>query len=173
MKGFCIDHINGNGLDCRRCNLRYCTISENNANRMSRKGSSSQFKGVTYDKSRGRWNAAIEIDGKSKAIGRFLNETDAAKAYDAEAYKKYGQYARLNFPEAFSWTPRMFIWLKPAVTIRADWCKDPILKELAEKNGGEIKGLGTICMYTDDHSILTGWLASQMDMLAEDWVVVE
>lgn len=67
----------------------------------------------------------------------------------------------------------MFLWLKPATIIDASWCKDPMLKELAENNGGTIRGLGTICMYTARHEILTGWLASQSDMLGEDWEIVE
>lgn len=67
----------------------------------------------------------------------------------------------------------MFLWLKPATNIKAEWCKDPMLKELAEQNGGEIPALGTICMKTADNKILTGWLASQTDMLSEDWVVID
>lgn len=67
----------------------------------------------------------------------------------------------------------MFLWLKPAVTVKADWCKDPLLKSLAEANGGEVEALGTICMKTADNKVLTGWLASQTDMLSEDWMVVE
>ena len=81
----------------------------------------------------------------------------------------------------------MFLWLKPATTIKAEWCKDEMLKGLVEANGGEILGLGTICMYTHDSSerklysneppgrkaILTGWIPSQSDMLYDDWVIVE
>lgn len=71
----------------------------------------------------------------------------------------------------------MFLWLKPATVIKAEWCKDPLLHELAVSNGGEILGLGTICMFTHDSTgrkaILTGWLASQSDMLSEDWNLVE
>ena len=71
----------------------------------------------------------------------------------------------------------MFLWLKPQVNIQADWCKDEKLKSLVEGNGGEILGLGTVCMYTHDSTgrkaILTGWLASQSDMLYEDWCIVE
>lgn len=67
----------------------------------------------------------------------------------------------------------MFLWLKPATSVKAEWCKDPMLKELAEQNGGEIPALGTICMKTADNKILTGWLASQTDMLSEDWVVID
>ena len=66
----------------------------------------------------------------------------------------------------------MFLWLKPAATIKSEWCKDPLLKELCDNNGGEIEALGTICMKTADNKILTGWLASQTDMLSEDWVIV-
>ena len=67
----------------------------------------------------------------------------------------------------------MYLWLKPAVTITAEWCKDPMLKEIVDTNGGEAEALGTICMKTADNKILTGWLASQTDMLCEDWVIVE
>ena len=66
----------------------------------------------------------------------------------------------------------MYLWLKPAATIKAEWCKDPILKDIAEANGGEVEALGTICMKTADGKILSGWLASQTDMLLEDWVIV-
>ncbi len=66
----------------------------------------------------------------------------------------------------------MFLWLKPAATVKAEWCKDPMLKGLAEANGGEIEALGTICMFTAQKQILSGWLASQTDMLAEDWIIV-
>lgn len=72
------------------------------------------------------------------------------------------------------WNGRgMFLWLKPAATVKADWCKDPLLKSIAETNGGEVEALGTICMKTADNKVLTGWLASQTDMLSEDWMVVE
>lgn len=71
----------------------------------------------------------------------------------------------------------MFLWLKPQTIIKSDWCKDPMLKELCDDNGGELLALGTICMYTHDSTgrkaILTGWLASQSDMLGEDWEILE
>ena len=67
----------------------------------------------------------------------------------------------------------MFLWLKPAARIKAEWCKDPILKEIIEQAGGETDALGTICMFTADKKILTGWLASQTDMLSNDWEIVE
>lgn len=71
----------------------------------------------------------------------------------------------------------MFLWLKPATEVKSEWCKDPLLKSLADENGGSIPALGTICMYTHDSTgrkaVLTGWLASQSDMLLEDWFIVE
>lgn len=67
----------------------------------------------------------------------------------------------------------MFLWLKPSARVKADWCKDPLLRKLANDNGGDIEALGTICMKTADNKVLTGWLASQTDILSEDWNVVE
>ena len=67
----------------------------------------------------------------------------------------------------------MYLWLKPAVTIKSDWCKDPMLKEIVDVNGGETEAFGTICMKTADNKILTGWSGNQIDVLSEDWIVVE
>lgn len=66
----------------------------------------------------------------------------------------------------------MFLWLKPFSMVKSEWCKDPMLKDIADRNGGEIEALGTICMKTADNKILTGWLASQTDILSCDWVLV-
>ena len=67
----------------------------------------------------------------------------------------------------------MFIWMKPEFEIKSEFCKDPILKKIADDNSGSITGLPTICMKTADNKILTGWIASQTDIFAEDWFVVE
>jgi hypothetical protein len=88
-----------------------------------------------------------------------------------EALKTGGKVARRG------WNGEgMFLWLKPAATIKSEWCKDPLLKRLVDENGGALEALGTVCMYARDaggqRSVLTGWLASQSDMLAEDWVVL-
>lgn len=66
----------------------------------------------------------------------------------------------------------MYLWLKPATTIKSEWCKDPILKDIVDNNGGEAEALGTICMKTADNKILTGWNATQADMLSDDWFIV-
>lgn len=71
----------------------------------------------------------------------------------------------------------MFLWLKEAVIIESSWCKDKVLKRIIDEAGGAVLGLGTICMFTNDseghRDVLTGWLASQTDMLAYDWFVVD
>jgi hypothetical protein len=71
----------------------------------------------------------------------------------------------------------MFLWLKPGAVIKSEWCKDPVLKQIADENGGTILGLPTICMFTHDSTgrkaILTGWLASQTDMLYDDWEIFQ
>lgn len=66
----------------------------------------------------------------------------------------------------------MYLWLKPATTVKSEWCKDPVLKSICDANGGETEALGTICMKTADNKILSGWLASQTDMLLEDWIIL-
>jgi hypothetical protein len=71
----------------------------------------------------------------------------------------------------------MFLWLKPAAEIKSEWCSDPVWKRLVDDNSGTIEALGTICMYTHGstgrRAILAGWVASQSDMLLEDWVEIE
>lgn len=66
----------------------------------------------------------------------------------------------------------MYLWLLPAATVKAEWCREPHLKAVAEANGGAIEALGSIRMMTADQKVLTGWLASQTDMLADDWLIV-
>jgi hypothetical protein len=95
-----VDHINGNGLDNRRCNLRLATVLQNNVNRRSRPGSTSKYVGVHWCSDRGKWMAAIGSDnGRKKNLGRYLDEVEAAKAYDKAAFAMYGEFANLNFPE--------------------------------------------------------------------------
>jgi hypothetical protein len=69
-----------------------------NRRKTSRK-TSSRYIGVSFHKKKGKWMAVIGYKGKNVWLGRFDNEIDAAKAYDAAAKKYYGEFARLNFPE--------------------------------------------------------------------------
>ncbi len=99
-KGLLVDHRNRNGLDNRRTNLRLATHSQNRCNRFVNKvGCSSQYRGVSRNKQKNKWNAQIQFEGKWIWLGRFDNEIDAAKAYDEAARKYHGEFARLNFSE--------------------------------------------------------------------------
>ena len=67
----------------------------------------------------------------------------------------------------------MYLWLMAAAVVKAEWCLEPHLKAMAEANGGEIEALGSIRMLTADQKVLTGWLASQTDILASDWCILD
>jgi len=91
------DHINGNGLDNRRSNLRPVTNHQNRMNQSPQIGRASRFKGVTWDAQRQKWQARITFNYKQHALGRFTSEEDAARAYDAAATEMFGEFAWLNF----------------------------------------------------------------------------
>lgn len=93
-----VDHINGDTLDNRRCNLRLASPSQNNQNRRSRAGSTSQYVGVCWDKNHQRWRAAIQVERRSIYLGLFADEADAGRAYDSAAREHFGEFAQLNFP---------------------------------------------------------------------------
>ena len=93
-----VDHINGNGLNNRRCNLRIVTDSQNSMNRRKYKNSTSKYKGVSWYKRYNKWLSCIESNKKNLTLGYFLKEEDAARAYDKKAKELFGEYARLNFP---------------------------------------------------------------------------
>jgi hypothetical protein len=93
-----VDHISGDGLDNRRSNLRTCDAKQNGANRKLNKNNKVGFKGVSI-KSANSWSACIRLDGKTVHIGTFSTAMSAAVAYDSEAKRFFGPYARLNFPE--------------------------------------------------------------------------
>jgi hypothetical protein len=92
-----IDHINGDGLDCRRRNLRIASHSANLANRPGWRKASSQYKGVTWNKARSIWEAKIMKNYKTTYLGCFTDESEAARAYDVVAMRLFGEYARPNF----------------------------------------------------------------------------
>lgn len=92
------DHIDGNGLNNQRSNLRPATHQQNQGNCRVTAGSSSLYKGVIWDAARGKWRATMTQDKVSVFLGRFKEEIEAAKAYDEAALRYFGEYARLNFP---------------------------------------------------------------------------
>jgi hypothetical protein len=94
-EGVFIDHINRDGLDNRRCNLRFCTLWENSLNASPRQGTS-RFKGVCKRNDNGRFRARIRVRGKLINLGTFVKEEDAARRYDEAAKLYFGEFAYLN-----------------------------------------------------------------------------
>ena len=105
--GMFADHVNHNGLDNRKANLRAATHMQNVWNRRKFSGltsggvkrpSRSKYKGVDWANDMKRWRARIRVNGKRIYLGSFEDEIEAAKAYDMAAKKFHGDFATLNFP---------------------------------------------------------------------------
>jgi hypothetical protein len=96
MNGKGIDHIDHNGLNNQKSNLRFCTQGQNMMNTRKRENCSSIYKGVSFYKSYGRWKANTAINGKDIFLGYFDTEIEAAMAYNKKAIEIYGEFANLN-----------------------------------------------------------------------------
>ena len=92
------DHKNRNGLDNRRCNLRYATRSQQQYNRSLQSNNTSGFRGVYWDRTKGKWKSAIRIKGVLKNLGYFNLAKTAARVYDRVAQQSAKEFAVLNFP---------------------------------------------------------------------------
>ena len=94
-----VDHINHNGLDNRRANLRICTNAQNGANRcIARIHAQTGYIGV-YPNGRGRYRARLEKDTRFMSFGTYDTPEEAARARDAAARMHFGEFAALNFPD--------------------------------------------------------------------------
>jgi len=96
---YVVDHIDGDGLNNRRSNLRICTRQQNYCNRAKAPGCSSIYKGVHLHIKTGKYLVSIRFQGERTYLGSFDDEIEAARAYDRKAVELFGQYAWLNFPE--------------------------------------------------------------------------
>lgn len=94
-KGLIIDHINHNGIDNRRANLRLCTHAENCRNKRKTRGTS-KYKGVSWNPRKMQWEVRIGHNNKMLWIGYFGEECDAATAYNVAAQLFFGDFACLN-----------------------------------------------------------------------------
>jgi len=92
-----VDHINGNRLDNRRCNLRVCTKSQNLANRTKKDPkATSKYKGVRYLKTHGYYQVRVTKDKVTYTIGHYTNELAAANMYNHAARTIHGEFYRPN-----------------------------------------------------------------------------
>jgi len=96
-KGLQVDHINGDGLDNQKRNLRFATNAQNHQNQIKPVASKSGFRGVCFDQRRNKFYARIQHNRQTTHLGRFQTAIQAARAYDKAAVKLHGEFARLNF----------------------------------------------------------------------------
>ena len=96
QKGQEVDHINGNGLDNRKANLRFCTRSQNNQNQRKRPNLTSKYKGVSRHKNAKKWQVHIKGEHRQIWLGNFDTEQEAACVYNNAAIEIFGEFARLN-----------------------------------------------------------------------------
>ena len=93
--GLVTDHLNGNGLDNRRLNIRHVTNRENSINK-HHKNKTSKYPGVTIDKRYNKWSSRIKINGKDKSLGYFIDEESAFFAYKIAFKELTGNEIYLN-----------------------------------------------------------------------------
>jgi hypothetical protein len=98
--GMEVDHIDRDGLNNQKANLRLCTQTENQRNKSLYRNNSSGYRGV---KANGRnWQSEIRVNGQGIYIGTYKTKVEAAQAYDLAAKKYHKDFANLNFPEAIN-----------------------------------------------------------------------
>ncbi len=90
------DHIDGDGLNNQRKNLRVCTDSQNAQNKSKPKNNTSGIKGVSWYSKGNKWRATINIQGKYVHLGYFTDKVDAYKAYCVACVKYHGDFARIK-----------------------------------------------------------------------------
>lgn len=94
-----VDHVDRDGLNNTRANLRQCSNAENVRNRSPMKNNTSGFRGVSFLARTGRWKATINGRGQRVHLGYHATAEEAARAYDAMARELHGEFARLNFSD--------------------------------------------------------------------------
>lgn len=113
---------------------------------------------------------------KNELVSAYSYACQEAEVLETGEYGTFGQAIetmRCGFKVARAgWNGKgMFLWMKRGSIMNTGETSDPAFGEIAYKNGGTIEVLPTICMKTADNKVLTGWLASQTDMLAKDWFI--
>jgi len=93
-----VDHADRDKKNNRRNNLRPCTLSQNQSNKLVHRNNKSGYKGVSLHSQSDKWRAIINHNKKKISLGLFFSKEEAAKAYDEAARRLQGEFARLNFP---------------------------------------------------------------------------
>lgn len=93
-----VDHIDHDGLNNQRANLRLADHAQNQYNRRAALGSTSTYKGVSWRRDKRKWQAQIMVARRTQHLGYFGDEAQAAHVYDTAAREFFGEYAGVNFP---------------------------------------------------------------------------
>ncbi len=97
--GLEIDHIDGNGLNNQKMNLRFVNRSQNNMNRSKKSNTSSRYKGVQWNAHKNKWYAELKYNNKRYCLGYFDSEINAAKERDCFGFYLCRAFVRFNFPD--------------------------------------------------------------------------
>lgn len=135
-KGMCIDHINHDGLDNRRENLRICTNAENSRNRRgANRNSKSGIRGVYFHKQAKTWFAEVRVNGKKVYLGSFKTPDEAAKVMPAALKKHFGSFAgEFKRQEKAASGPQILQLNKIGQGDKHDYC-GPVSKHCKETEG--------------------------------------
>lgn len=93
-----VDHADRNGINNQKTNFRQATKSQQQANRGIQSNNTSGYKGVSWRKDKKKWQARASYEGQTIRLGYFNSAEEAARAYDKEATRLFGEFAVLNFP---------------------------------------------------------------------------
>jgi hypothetical protein len=91
-----VDHVNGNPLDNRKCNIRLCTYSENGRNQKLAKHNTTGFKGVSFQEKYKSYRVSLNINQKITYLGSYKSAEEAAIIYDIWAIYYFGEFAKTN-----------------------------------------------------------------------------
>lgn len=95
-EGYQVDHIDNNGLNNQRSNLRVCTQAENSRNKGRRSHNTSGYAGVSFHANTKKWKAQIAVDKKHIYIGIYKTAEEAYKAYCEACLKYHGEFANIK-----------------------------------------------------------------------------
>lgn len=95
-KGQVIDHKDGDGLNNRRSNLRHVTRNQNSFNQKTPKNNTSGYKGVSFNKKRGKWVSSIGVSWKKRQLGYYATAEDANAAYCKASAEFHGEFRRVS-----------------------------------------------------------------------------